>query len=974
MREPARVGQGQAPSRLGHKRQRSNSPEPGPSKHARLTSHVSTRGRGGGPVASNRTERGLEWDEEGGDSRAVKKRRTRNDDDDYEDNRGGPEEGKDAADEDDEEEGGEEGEKGGKEEDKYALKNQRVAVNLENEARSLTCDFCSKLPDGTGMCDRQIIDGWVIECTMCADHRLQSGDLDHKCFRSGQHEDVEVFKRYSRYHRVEFPKNITCEECKINGKLKDSRCDADPWLQLRCTGCMKTKDSESKLCVLKVSTDEEDLGWGFEVERQMGPKPNLQRGRSKWFRRECDICKSKPQRDKGPGCSWLSSRETEEPGEPRQPCLQCQDGKMSCFDSGVLIGHPSQLELPTAWSTKGDLDGGWVELRGDKDFVTRPQCKQCRAQKRHCRASAKYAEYACNWCWQTGMVCQDIKDENKIYPLFDLSRVGIGNFCPFARCTRCEETGRNCDRQRPCDSCFFNGEGDQCDKWHLGSLGTLNCLDRRINEGASKMEKPGPLYYLSMGYGPTGVDDEKDGSQIEHYIGPPFARYAFNATANRRGAVSRQSKQSIVAEIQKMRKALTAKGVPPNGAPGGELYGVNVNEVTVAQLRLWMANRWPHWTRQCDNPEYKRHRDSSIISKSWVRLAKKAVAKTRTETGTGTDTRTPGEESEVEEIPDSMSFPRWEAVNTTENATQSGDGALVRTAAPIVTSNNAALAHLPGSHKGWWNQHPDLPGVPSGLLSGEARLPLTLFEPNSSDIKKLYLWNDLVKESEPPSETALLRDYCQNPIGSTNFGLFSIVNGAIVRHSPINQVLEGISWSSSSMQIDDIPCMEQASGCHTFTQIACQDKKHMNPHQAVCGPCGVGNKSYLLHHADKITKLDILGMRAYFCDACHHRLTGGPRSISELYLLGAKNISGCQFQNNTVLDGNLNVNGRQMGFSSLASPITGCTCGGGIFSTHMCLADRVKYARYCMYQAQKMRNWRARKSVVGLSRVRRAGP
>ncbi|KHN94205.1 uncharacterized protein MAM_07942 [Metarhizium album ARSEF 1941] len=862
--------------------------------------------------------------------------------------------------------------------DEYALPDQRKAVMKENDAVSLTCDFCKSLALGTDNdippCNRQIIDGWVFECTTCANHRLESGDLDHKCFRAKQHADLEVFKRYSDYHGVNFPRHVVCEGCKNNKKPRDGRCDVDPYLQLRCSCCMGSKNSESRLCLVKATTgDAADLGWGFDVARQMGPKPTLQRGRQRWFRRECDICKSRPDKDRA-GCSWLDSRETGEPGDAREPCLQCRQDNMSCFDGGMLVGHPDNLEVPTEWSTRGDLGGGWVELRGDKDIVTRPQCRQCYAHKRHCRASAKHAEYACNWCWQTGMVCQDLRDDDKIYPLFDLSRVGIGNFCPFARCRRCEATGRNCDRQRPCDSCFFNREGDMCDTWRMGAPGTLNCLKRRINLGDKMMLRPGPLYYLSMGYGPAGVDDEKDGTQIEHYIGPPFARYAFKTVADRPGETLKQNKQVVVAEIQKMRAALAAHGAPPNGAPGGELHGLNVNDITVDQLRTWMTRRWPDWTRQCDRRNYENHKAFEIVSKGYVSSRYMEVCRTEAETNMLVEDELELDEGDEElqlapapaPAPDPAPAPA-PVLDNPARGSRSGNGdavAVVLNTAPNVANNFAPTSMLSRREKGWWNENPDLPMIPGDLFT--RAVPLTLFDPGDCANFQLRRWAKLLSPSMAPSEQALIEKCWRNRKGTTEFGLFSIMYGSHVRHSPVNPVLRGISWSSDNVEFQNLPCIEQMHACSGLVSTVCQDAEHNKPHQAVCEPCGISSSRRLVEDGDGFTRLDIVAMRAYFCTSCHSRLIGGPRSLSEMYLLGAKSVWGCRFANNTTIDGIVSVNGREMGLYPFSYPVTGCTCGVNIFKSRLCQEDRVRYARHALFQAEKMRQWRSMHGEAGL--------
>ncbi|KAI1102208.1 hypothetical protein F4804DRAFT_353930 [Jackrogersella minutella] len=66
----------------------------------------------------------------------------------------------------------------------------------------------------------------------------------------------------------------------------------------------------------------------------------------------------------------------------------------------------------------------------------------------------------------------------------------------FAPCLNCSKNHRNCDRKRPCDSCFMRGEQELCQgKSYTG------CFQRSV-PGADL-----PLYYRRLGYGPNGVND-----------------------------------------------------------------------------------------------------------------------------------------------------------------------------------------------------------------------------------------------------------------------------------------------------------------------------------------------------------------------------------------------------------------------------------------------------------------------------------
>ncbi|KAJ3472012.1 hypothetical protein NLG97_g11365 [Lecanicillium saksenae] len=180
-----------------------------------------------------------------------------------------------------------------------------------------------------------------------------------------------------------------------------------------------------------------------------------------------------------------------------------------------------------------------------------------------------------------GLDCVDC--QGTAYPIFDLSQVGFGQFMPFTACRRCVERGRNCDRQRPCDSCTDAGEADQCDNAFLKTEASkkrlANCIRGRLDP------PPGPLYYLAHGYGANGVNDVKDGSRLEHWIGPfvesyamshPFFRERLHGTA-----------------VTRQRLARLPRSVPPHAAPGTPLATLSTSQLTVDHIVGMINQVWP---------------------------------------------------------------------------------------------------------------------------------------------------------------------------------------------------------------------------------------------------------------------------------------------------------------------------------------------------------------------------------------------
>ncbi|KAG6011984.1 hypothetical protein E4U41_005416, partial [Claviceps citrina] len=192
----------------------------------------------------------------------------------------------------------------------------------------------------------------------------------------------------------------------------------------------------------------------------------------------------------------------------------------------------------------------------------------------HCRALAGEIEYSCAMCWEIGIDCWATKSpenpdnpaaERKFFPLFDFSRVGLGNLCTFSKCTRCKETGRNCDRQRPCDSCVEDAAAHTGSGSGSGSgSGPGSCCDD-VKDGYNCIKRlsypPGPIYYLALGYGPNGVHDVKDGSKMEHWIGPPFPLYAIDKkppTEAQKKSISEEKKKKMAQLTQHVRDANAA--------------------------------------------------------------------------------------------------------------------------------------------------------------------------------------------------------------------------------------------------------------------------------------------------------------------------------------------------------------------------------------------------------------------------------
>ncbi|KAF4342198.1 hypothetical protein FBEOM_3840 [Fusarium beomiforme] len=426
--------------------------------------------------------------------------------------------------------------------------------DVETALEGTICEFCAKDPEGQKrfaakpICDWKQIKNYGpevyrVECSHCADYRSQTknsatiaSEHDHMCRVQGPKHLLDF--KYKKYG-IDDPHSDPYESCGacINRNWQ-AICDVDTILGYHCSYCRKHGSCR--------------VGGGVIPLK----RPNKLKDRP-WFRHPCDRClllhKTPGPTRADDGCSWVNDRREWENG---QACTRCQQDGTPCLDLGTLVTPQTRQVLPSTWNIrpKFELDERekkketvknkerfkkaiWHEYAEVTTRSTpwRKMCEACQDAKGpvYCLVMWKQPDHACERCTQFGIDCV-VKggDGRRKYPIYDLSRVGFGQFTPFL----------------------------------------------------IKPDRPGALYYLALGYGQSGINDIKDGRQVEHWVGPVAPVYGLSDMKDGPEHYRR------IADFHRTLRP-PANVVPPNGL-SGLLQDRSVKDITGHDLGNLIAQSW----------------------------------------------------------------------------------------------------------------------------------------------------------------------------------------------------------------------------------------------------------------------------------------------------------------------------------------------------------------------------------------------
>ncbi|KAF3350805.1 hypothetical protein VdG2_01269 [Verticillium dahliae VDG2] len=220
------------------------------------------------------------------------------------------------------------------------------------------------------------------------------------------------------------------------------------------------------------------------------------------------------------------------------PCDACVTRGRSC----------SQFKVPDAVVECYDAEDGYTlclremdKTRDDGSLVLptkivnrKVPCSLCRrgGSRRKCREYEGLGDVACVRCNTWGLPCYDKADEPghpsgdadhsgefpKPKPYADLQVIGWGSgtrtMMEYSVCKPCEAGDHNCDRQRPCDKCVEHGDAQQCTSIPRVRDMPAGLFRRSAFTDAGVVPKVSmlpPSYYMALGFGPSGVDDDRVG-------------------------------------------------------------------------------------------------------------------------------------------------------------------------------------------------------------------------------------------------------------------------------------------------------------------------------------------------------------------------------------------------------------------------------------------------------------------------------
>lgn len=826
---------------------------------------------------------------------------------------------------------------------------------------NLQCQDCRAHPAG-GVCDviRSNAMTWAVECSACNEKRAKNPD--HMCVFGAK----TMYKKYLKQDSETFDARA-CTNCE--GTAHAVSCDIDLYLGIQCSAC------KAGQCSIVVEDE--------EIELQQRPC-YFTKLIVPWFRRSCDFCKritSKAQAPFNVRCSWLDDRKAW-----GKACERCKSASLTCLQDDFVIAYPDAVRPPDDWRPRTAGGDGWTVVNTASSW--RRICASCKRDGAQCVVSLRRPDKACARCATMGIDCADYHS-SRAFPIFSLAEVGYLDHGsrPYEACSECMEHGRDCDRQRPCDSCVRVGSSEDCDKIPAKAVGKN--APRRANLIRGRLvPPPGPLYYLALGYGPDGVGDVKYGRHLVDWIGPAAAVWHTNLWM--------PSKSGERWDVSTLRERFHPQGIPPFSSPGGALPSILPSSLTALHLLTAIRTTMPglpppaiygSWAMQMDDLQrVRRAFDVRAVTSTQPYAQPKDQGKGANESRDpfiqprylhGTP---PPDELDLEaEIRKQYSTawrqrnlkgpelldppillghklePSARTVRAPEIAKVDGDEMVVDWEPDEKESavdkprrrSKAGVFHLQGP--------PDEVPVPQ---VEEVRVATGLLVPWYSAEDARWVLQDA--QGEPWRGMILETQVFSWSVQQTHgpWRTWCVQNGNISPACPSVDALDHIplrpKGQAHARRLVEL-CGDQSCGRPVEGTLLCEHNGHRAP---VCDECAMRSKKLLfLPTNNPVLTEDIISLRAYLCAECNEELRQDPFALVNLRRMGVNTVFG-QFVNKQVGNCRLPLpEGTNISFRKDILPLTGCACGTKMFQHRQCKAHRIRNAETTFRQAYLMRDW-----------------
>ncbi|KAK6223211.1 hypothetical protein QIS74_04056 [Colletotrichum tabaci] len=792
------------------------------------------------------------------------------------------------------------------------------------------CDWCREGGHQDKPCDADHAN--EIECSQCTKYRNLTNP-DHVCtVRGGEYWQKRFANSRPTYSHFDLEASC-CVRCREKrGSNRPTLCDIDDRVKIGCTPCKidgvlcEIYNEERVLALVRQPPPAAALMWDR-------PEPRdgvIAADRRPWWRHMCRECYSQIGERRWKPCSWILDVRL---GEYK--CGRCDANGLACVDSWTGV----QYDAPYTYSGSGDKV---TTLNKSGPRTGRHKCTNCAANDVHCRGyNNDDAGFACAKCSIWGLTCQIRPPDGptRTLPHMDrrmigYSRVSSDRATNFLGCQPCLENGDRCDRKRPCDSCHDKRRA--CDLWSSGTC------KRSRTVGADT-----PDYYMSLGYGPDGVNSGRWHVPEDQLIGPnkpkraeasaafSTAAYAAAQTPSRPGEAP-----NVASGVGNRYNAFFNNLSPPNASSSGS---------TVSALASSSSNNPANQTYYGDNNAAQEALQTGQGYETWVgnfnaqRGGRQQTPgnenfppfggppQNRDELGrimggggggsgggssSGQDTTSDSDFYRMAQGSEVVVDPALSMdVDETDVQEQNRVAADIRQAMHLYVRD---MRFIPVELRQF--SIPEIMDVPANVRPVRApqRVLLELEDHPQAQLRPPYQ-----TQWDPPAYEKNLRELlckwkrpgynvlCDIPDEPANFD------------------------AASAAEYQETRCEESQPQCGAVVRNGahCENVQHMVRPQpyAVCDGCDMKGKKNLFEGPSPLTRGEFLNMRAYACSVC---------AVTE--------EAGAEF------GGSWSGAGAGAG---AANPVTGCLCAAKLLSRRLCQFHRYRLAAAMMVQAMFVAEW-----------------